>query len=88
MEETTTMNTPRVAQIQIKTKKIEIKILAEAPQLGHSARHFDFQLTPLQAQTLRRITEGLQGTLARTSNGRVIASGADAFRYILDELAR
>lgn len=87
MTEQNTMDTPRVVQAQIKVKKIEVKILAEAPPLGHNARHFDLKLTPLQAQTLRRITEGLQGSLSRSQSGKVITNGTDALRHILDQLA-
>lgn len=55
----------------------------EIPDQYRTSR-LDMTLTSQHRDTLAKITHGLQSQVARLANGRIIAHGGDAVRYILE----
>lgn len=53
---------------------------------SYVVRHVDTTLTDYQARSLRRLVEGLQVRPHRTVNGRIVQSGADAIKWLLEQV--
>jgi hypothetical protein len=58
------------------------------PARGYLNQHVDVQLTPPQATALKSLLAGLDHTGLRLGTGRRPATGADAIRWLLDQIAR
>lgn len=54
---------------------------------GYCARHMHLELTFQQAQAARSLFQALDGRQDRLANGRVVASSADAIRWLLEQIA-
>jgi hypothetical protein len=54
---------------------------------GFCGRHLDIRLTRVQAQTMRRLQQGLNETDSRMANGKHVDSAADVVRWMLDQVA-
>jgi hypothetical protein len=51
---------------------------------NYAKRHIDLQLTEERALILQRLTDGLVANRAELGDGKLVATGADAVRWILD----
>ena len=72
---------------QANTATIEVP-LGEPREGAYLSPHLEMKLNAEQAQVLHRVTAGLQESVARLSNHRLIASTADAVRYLLESIGR
>lgn len=54
---------------------------------AHLSRHVEAQLTPEQAVILRGVQNALNQRYARMANGKFVQSGADAVRWLLEQVA-
>lgn len=68
-----------------KTIKIEIPLTGDPPT-GYVSRHVDVRLDPDQANSLRRILDGLAATGACLRNKRRIETIGDALRWLLEQV--
>lgn len=55
---------------------------------GYIRRRLDADLSRTQAGQLKALELGLQSREARLANGKLVASGSDAIRWLLEELAK
>lgn len=60
--------------------------VSQAPVTGYCSRHIDIRLSGPQAEALRRLQDGLDGTGKRLANGKRVVNNADAIRYVLEQL--
>jgi hypothetical protein len=61
--------------------------MAPATTSAYIPTHVDVHLSVTQAAALRRVFDGLQARAVRLENGRFVQTGADAVRWILEQVA-
>lgn len=62
--------------------------LGEPREGVYLSPHLELKLNAEQAEVLHRVTVGLQESVARLSNHRLITNTADAVRYLLESIGR
>ncbi|QDU82668.1 hypothetical protein Pla110_44290 [Polystyrenella longa] len=68
--------------------ELTIPVSPEANQNKYLSRHVDVQVkTPEQRRALRQLIDGLDASGERLKSGRRVQSGADAFRWILENIS-
>jgi hypothetical protein len=61
--------------------------LAVPPEAAYRSRHVDVStLSAMQSEALKHVTQALQAGGIRLRSGRYVTTGADAIRYILDQI--
>ncbi len=71
---------------QTNTALIEVP-LGEPREGAYLSPHLDVKLSQEQTEALHRVTAGLQESVARLRNERLITNTADAVRYLLEAIA-
>ena len=60
--------------------------LGEIKPDSHVSRHVDSRLTAAQGLALKRLVAGLDASHARLANGRPVVTGAEAMRWLLEQI--
>ena len=72
-----------------KSRRVSIEVeLGPKPAGIYVSRHVEVRLEGAQAETLRKVFDGLALSAARLGNGRYVSSVPDAIRWLLEEIAR
>ena len=61
--------------------------LAEVDPGRYATTHVDVQLNATQAQTMRRVCDGMREARAELENGRYVQGPPDVVRHILEQVA-
>lgn len=81
------MQTPTVvvSRKDVFVKSIKIPVLENTFE-GYFSSRVDLKLTNEQTQTLKAVLFGLQSKYTKLANGKEITNGADAIKWILEEM--
>ena len=72
-----------------KSRRVSIDVeLGPKPAGIYVTRHVEVRLEGAQAETLRKVFDGLALRGARLDNGRYVSTVPDAVRWLLEELAK
>lgn len=75
-----------VTRKDIAIRSVKIPTLVNTFE-GYFSNRVDITLTSEQAKTLKSVLFGLQSKYTKLSNGKEISNGADAIKWILEEMA-
>jgi hypothetical protein len=74
-----------VVRREIEKRTIVVPLMAETFD-GYFSDRIDMKLTTTQAKTLKSVLFGLQSKFTTLANGKEIANGSDALKWILEEM--
>ena len=77
---------PKPKESQFELKVIRIPFHANAFE-GYFSNRVDMTLTIEQAKVLKAILFGLQAKYARLANGKEVANGQDAIKWLLENVS-
>lgn len=73
-------------EVQAETALLEVPMTSQP--LGHIKKRYDVYFNGQQATTLRRIAWGLSQQSAKLKNGKIVDSGTDALRWMLENVSK
>lgn len=78
-------NNTIVSRKDVFVRSIKVPVLENTFD-GYFSNRVDLKLTNEQTQTLKSVLFGLQSKYTKLANGKEITNGADAIKWILEEM--